>query len=268
MMDLNSFLGAGRLEFSSIEPPLFGRKECSLPLSPYSIRICAFNLAAPDEVRARCREWLSRAEEDRAARFRFEQDRDWYVVAHGVLRYVLGFYCGIEPPYIEIEQDANGKPRLTKEAAGNRSIAFSLSHSRGRALVAVAEGREVGVDLEPIRNDVEHLRLAERFFSPAERRAIAGAPPGRQAAAFFRHWVAKEAVLKAIGVGLQFPLERCEVTIAEDERTASVRWRDAAGVESSWTVRFLPLEAGWIGAVAALGTDWSVECDNWLRAIR
>jgi 4'-phosphopantetheinyl transferase len=134
-------------------------------------------------------------------------------------------------------------------------------------LIAVAEGREVGVDLEPVRDDVDHRRLAERFFSLAERRAIESAVDG-PATAFFRHWVAKEAVLKAIGVGLRFPLERCEVTITEDERTASVRWRDTADMESTWSVRFLPLEAGWIAAVASSGADWTVGYADPFSAIK
>src|SRR5215472_2261792 len=44
-------------------------------------------------------------------------------------------------------------------------IEFNLSHSGSRALLAFTRGREVGVDIEQIRNNLDFEALARRFFS-------------------------------------------------------------------------------------------------------
>jgi len=43
-------------------------------------------------------------------------------------------------------------------------VRFNLAHSADAALIAIAHDREVGVDLERIRHDLESLKLAERFL--------------------------------------------------------------------------------------------------------
>ncbi|GAA0603431.1 hypothetical protein GCM10009534_42630 [Kribbella sandramycini] len=92
-----------------------------------------------------------------------------------------------------LRHDPNGRP----EIAG---LAVSISHSR--SLVAVAAGRtgSVGVDLEDIYPR-EVSGLARRWFDPAELDWLAAQPDGLLA--FLRLWTAKEAVGKAVGLGLR-----------------------------------------------------------------
>lgn len=73
---------------------------------------------------------------------------------------------------------------------------FSLSHAHGRVAVAVGDV-PLGVDVEQVAGEpVEHV------LSAAERELFAALPPERRAAAFARTWTRKEAVLKALGLGL------------------------------------------------------------------
>jgi 4'-phosphopantetheinyl transferase len=77
-----------------------------------------------------------------------------------------------------------------------------------------------------------------------------------------RYWVAKEAVLKAQGVGLGFPLDRFRIDFLPDGHAARLESLDPVALSPHWTVRMLPCESGWLGAIAALGTDWGVRLES------
>ena len=80
----------------------------------------------------------------------------------------------------------------------------------------------------------------------------------RRAAMFFRYWVAKEAVLKAQGIGLQ-ALSQCEILLGADGDSAAVRVPPGSLLHGLWRVRFLSCGEGWEAAVSAEGVDWVVE---------
>jgi 4'-phosphopantetheinyl transferase len=92
-----------------------------------------------------------------------------------------------------------GKPRLEEDSKGVR---FNLSHSDGMALIAIAEGHEVGVDLEQIRWRRDLVGLAERVLPKADVEKIRRAPPLLRSAAFYAGWTRHEARMKCFGTGL------------------------------------------------------------------
>jgi 4'-phosphopantetheinyl transferase len=124
-------------------------------------------------------------------------------------------------------------------------------------LVALSRKREVGVDLELIRRDIEVGKLADRFFCPAERAAMAQNVAEYEHEMFFRYWVAKEAVLKAQGVGIS-SLQDCEILLNGAGARTAIRTTPGSAVQPGWTVQFLSCESEWEGAVAAKGHDWIV----------
>lgn len=244
--------------FHRLETETFQERFPPVALPVKEVHVWAFSLDASPDVRLQCARWLSRSEKERADRFRFERDRNRFVVAHGCLRHILGRYNGSSPGALGIIQAVGEKPRLVTGGMQQSAIMFNLAHSHGYGMVAVANGFEIGVDLEQVREEVEHLKLAERFFSHSEWDLIRMEEGERQRALFFRHWVGKEALLKAKGTGLQLPLDRCELVMADNRDEAVVHWHDEPDADQAWLVRFLPLESGWLGAVAAEGTDWAV----------
>lgn len=207
----------------------------------------------------RCEQWLDEEEQHRAARLVREEDRSRYIFAHGGLRAVLSRYLGAGPDRIALNRSAEGKPFLRTESGGQPTITFNMSHAYGRALIAVSMGQEVGVDLEPIRLDVEVAKLSERYFAPSEHTRIMQAAQEQRAGRFFRYWVSKEAVLKAQGIGLQ-ALSQCVVLLAADGVGAEIRVPDGSRLQDDWTVRLLSCGEGWEAAVAAQGKDWVVQC--------
>ena len=136
-------------------------------------------------------------------------------MARGTLRTILGRYLALAPAHLRFSYNAFGKPELSI-ASGQKPLRFNLAHSHGRALLGVARGRDIGVDLEWIRDDFDPLPIVRQFFFGTELTAIQSAPPGLLRDAFYRHWVAKEAVLKAQGSGLSVPLDSFWVTFEAD----------------------------------------------------
>jgi 4'-phosphopantetheinyl transferase len=207
----------------------------------------------------RCAQWLDDEEQQRAARLIREEDRRRYILAHAGLRAVLSRYLEIGPDVVSLYRSEAGKPSLTGESRGQPAIAFNMSHARGRALIAVSKGQEVGVDLERIRSDIEVAKLSERYFAPSEHAMIMQSTHEQRAARFFRYWVSKEAVLKAQGLGLQ-ALSQCEILLGADGVSADVLVPMGSPLQSNWKVRLLACGEGWEGAVAAQGMGWVVQC--------
>jgi 4'-phosphopantetheinyl transferase len=147
---------------------------------------------------------LAEADRLRAERLAVPQVARRFVAARGFLRTVLAAYRHDTPPALPIEADADGKPHLPGGPA------FNLSHTGGLAVLAVAD-RPVGVDVERLRDVPNALDLADRWFRPDETRAVAEASD--RSLQFLRTWVAKEAVLKAVGCGLR-GLEGCAVDVS------------------------------------------------------
>jgi 4'-phosphopantetheinyl transferase len=136
--------------------------------------------------------------------------RRW-IAAWWALRLVLGRYLDEEPAAIALRRDEHGKPALACEA--NR-LNFNLSHSAGLALVAVAVGREVGVDIEWINAERDLPALAARGLGAEEASAIRDAAPADRAELFYAAWVRREALVKCLGGGLGNPPPSDPVAVA------------------------------------------------------
>ena len=245
----------------TLNPVQFCGHTGALQVEPRTVHVWAFSLDAPAECRQQCFDALCATERTRAGRFVHARSRDDFVVAHGVLRLLLARYSGLPPRLLALTPTRNGKPHLDALIPDGKAISFNLTHSHGRALVAVSDGREVGIDLEKIEPEVRALAIARRYFCSAELAAIENAPVPLQPRTFYRYWVAKEAVLKGQGIGLAFPIDRFEIQFAPRGETAQIGTREPSRLASDWTIRMLPLEADWLGALAVRGEDWSLRLE-------
>lgn len=220
-------------------------------------------LEVADSELLRAASILSHDERERAERLISEEHRRRFIAAHAMLRAILSRYCGASPEQLAIRRTSDGKPVLSDYP----SIRFNLTHSHGRALITVARDREVGVDLEQVRQEVDVVRLARRFLSKRDLAFIERGDPVQRHERFLKTWVAREAVFKADGRGMTFPLNRDYLELTGDGTEGCLVLGDAASDEKRRLVRFLALGPGWIGAVAAEGTDWSVTVCNWSESL-
>lgn len=172
--------------------------------------------------------------------------------SEGLLRRVLGERLGRPAGELQLRRGERGKPEL----AGGE-LAFNLSHSGGLALIGIAAGGAVGVDLERVRPLRRLDLLAEGALTAAERDSLRGVGgEAAQARWFLRRWTAKEAVAKAFGLGLALAPRRIQVEEVERERAlVSVAPADdgpLGGGRPPVEVRLLEPEDGFLAAVAAL----------------
>jgi len=152
-------------------------------------------------------ELLDEGERARADRFKVEHAYRTFVISHAFAREVLGQYLGQGPHLLSFRNSAHGKPDL--EDGGD--LRFNLSHTEGSAVLAAVRGREIGVDVERVRHNIDIIELADRFFSQPEAAWLRSQPVSERHSAFFACWTAKEAYIKAHGEGLSFPLSAFSV---------------------------------------------------------
>ena len=146
---------------------------------------------------------LDAEEQERAARFRFEVDRERYIIGHGMLRMLLSRYTGTDPKEIRTVRGKYGKPYLP-----DRSLHFNLSDTKDAVLIAFAL-EEIGADLETVTRSVDHEAVAGHYFTRREVEWINAIDDRKRR--FLELWTRKEAVLKASGVGIMDDLRVLEV---------------------------------------------------------
>ncbi|HEX8845597.1 MAG TPA: 4'-phosphopantetheinyl transferase superfamily protein [Pyrinomonadaceae bacterium] len=208
------------------------------------------------------RETLSLDELDRAARFHFARDSKHFVVARGALRNILGRYLAERPERLRFVTTRFGKPSLIGSAAGE-DLRFNLSHSGELALYAVACERELGIDIERLREDFDGLGIAANYFSPREVMVLRSLPPAVQTQAFFNCWTRKEAYIKARGEGLSMPLDQFDVSFAPGESAMLIRNINDPQEASRWSLQELHPGVGYAAAIAVEGRDWRLSCWHW-----
>lgn len=149
------------------------------------------------------------------------------------LRRALAHYLALPAERLRFAREPRGRPYLVHSGAPD----FNLSDTRGGTVLAVASQGRVGIDLERGDRTVPALRLARRWFSEDEARALAELPEAQRAAAFIRLWTAKEAACKATGTGIYGRLDRWRFAPGSDRPRPPLP--PEAGPPSAW--RFLRL---------------------------
>jgi len=142
--------------------------------------------------------YLSENERLRATRFRRKEDRFRFAVTRAALRALLSIRAGEPEGALRISRGQYGKPILD----GHPQISFNVTHAGQHALIAVSDSRQVGVDVEVIDPSIHWLELLDLVCTGVEQQMIISSSKASQLQMFFRCWTAKEALLKATGVGL------------------------------------------------------------------
>jgi 4'-phosphopantetheinyl transferase len=230
----------------------------ALTLPPDQVHLWKVPLDQPERALRSLKHTLASDERLRAERFHFDRDRRRFIAAHGQLRMILGRYTGIDPHELEFSYGLNGKPFFASPPES--TLRFNLSHSGELALVAIAHGRDVGVDLEEIRALDDAARIAERFFTRRENAALCALPEAARIEAFFCCWTLKEAYMKATGQGLSRATDSFDVAFARDEPARLLRVEGEPQEEIRWSLMGLTPARGYVGAIAVEGHRWSMEC--------
>lgn len=161
---------------------------------------------------------LSDSERQRIARFRTDALRNRYAAGHAALRLLIQARTGLRAEQQDHASDANGKPRII----GYPDVRYNISHSGERTLIGIADGIDIGVDIERFRLIEDAQEIAQTLFTRRERRILQRATTSKtRSLRFLSIWTRKEACVKAIAAGLKVPLD--EFHCGADRRIVHAR---------------------------------------------
>ena len=195
---------------------------------------------------------LPESERDRSERFRFEIISVRYVKCHYLLRVLLGQYLGTDFYHQEFYCNQHGKPSLKNER-GSNSIYFNLSNSENICVFVFTEDGDIGVDVEKIHDMTNMDSIVESFFSPSENINFCSLPKQSRKKSFFKYWTRKEALLKAMGIGLSFPLDKVDVISGQEESSDAFIKTTELNSKTEWTIQDINIFEGFASALALKG---------------
>jgi 4'-phosphopantetheinyl transferase len=181
------------------------------------------------------RQILSEEEGCRMARFVTPALRHLYLVSHALVRIALSSVADVPPAAWQYQRNHWGAPYICAPLAAP-ALRFNLSHTQGMACCAMSLGREVGVDVEHLPRPGLSTEIAPRFFSPVEVKHLMSLSGETQDRRFAQIWTAKEAYIKARGMGLSIPLDSFSAEFPDDgePRLATQEAEPGLGRWSLW----------------------------------
>jgi len=158
---------------------------------------------------------LSQDEQERAAKFVFPEDEQWFRLSRAKLRTILAAELGQTASTLQFTYNAAGKPTVS-------GIQFNISHSKQRLMIATHPINEIGVDIE-CYEDQDHSAIMQRFFHQDEIDLYLTLPVTMQQQAFYHLWVIKESIAKALGISLYKVLDDVAITGFVDGKNIKIK---------------------------------------------
>jgi 4'-phosphopantetheinyl transferase len=217
------------------------------PTDPSGIEIVVLRPAISAAGARAAQPLLTAKESERAARYVRDPDRFRYVQVCARRRLLLAARLGVPAKTVALVRGPRGKPALAPGATVD--LRFNTSHSEDLSAFACAIGREIGIDIEAVRPAHDLGKVAARFLSGAEREAYARLEHEDRLLAFYQAWTRKEAFAKALGEGMNFPLQDLDVSFGPGEPARILRVGDTPGACSGWRLWSFAPAPGFVGAV-------------------
>ena len=149
-------------------------------------------------------EWLSDLEIDRRNKFLLPEPKRRFALTRAALRSTVCDFLKCTNADLRFDENEHGKPFAVVQNQPS-SVSFNISHSGDFGLIAIGSSIRIGIDIEQRRQRRDLETLIDTVLAPHERSAIQSVPMDRKADLFFDFWTVKEAVLKAVGVGMSGP---------------------------------------------------------------
>lgn len=165
----------------------------------YKIELLKFHDLVPDFMH-----FLSDSECNRANRYHFTRDKNRFVICRALLKILLAEHVDSDIGEINLAVDLNKKPYLPSHP----SVFFNVTHSGDYALIAIGKS-QIGVDIEFINRDFNYDDILGHIFNQKEMDAIVGS--SNKHLSFYKFWTRKEAVVKAIGKGIDDDISKIHI---------------------------------------------------------
>jgi 4'-phosphopantetheinyl transferase len=156
----------------------------------------ALDLAAPPA-------WLPQDDQERLSRMLHPRRRSEFLLGRRLLRHALRETHGPRALEWRLSHADKGRPYL----AGDLAVpSLSISHCARLVACALGPPSRMGLDVESSeRRKTDFAKLAQAVFHPLEHEALARSGQTLECG-FLERWTLKEALAKALGVGLTLPM--------------------------------------------------------------
>ena len=241
-MSVDDFASPGNVPYPDATEPVV-----ALPPAGHGVALWWVALErAPDEA-ARLARLLSADEHARALRFGTDALRRRWIVGRASLRMLLAGVLGLPPSEVALTRGRRGRPEL----AAADGLDFNVSHTRGVALVAIADrlppSARIGIDIEHRDRAVNADGLARKFMTAGERRHLDALPDEERRRRFLRLWTCKEAMSKATGDALSAPFRTLDIAV---EGSVALVGGSGPYAPADWTLYPIGLSAGFLATLA------------------
>ena len=219
-------------------------------LLPQIVDGIVINYTPSDSLVEECLQWLSSDEINRADRFRHSAGREQFILSRGITRIVLSDYLAQPPEAVVFHYGEHGKPDVD-------GLQFNVSHSRSTVAIVLSDEYSVGVDIEFANREINLDQVARLLLSPVKLESWQSLPASRKRQSLFEIWTAKEAYLKARGLGLDRSLQKINVELQESIGKLILNDPAYVGAVSLHRLEFANsvLSPDLIGAVAVLDSE-------------
>ncbi len=159
-------------------------------------------------------DYISEEEKARLDLIAIPGSRNRVMLRRSLTRIILSSVLSCSPNKIRFCKDSYGKPYILEPVT---DVRFNLSHS-GKYMILIADrNKEVGVDIETAQSFRKRkFETLEAIYSPEELFFYQALSIREQYQMFCRTWVMKEAVTKALSLGLTADLKKISLPIGVD----------------------------------------------------
>ena len=187
---------------------------------------------------------------ERGERYVREIDRKRFYTCYTLLRKILADYLTIDPIDIQFHKNQYGKPFILK-SQNPLNLQFNISHSKNNLFFGFCLEHSIGVDIEETDRQTNVNDLAKQVLSDDELKVFSQLSDQDKTIGFFNAWTRKEAFLKAIGMGMHFPMKNFSVSFTPQEPAQVLTIDDHRfQKEDNWLLKHIDISDTTIAAVA------------------
>ena len=157
-------------------------------------------------------EYLILEEQNYAKSYKTPELSENYIISHSILRMILSIHSKMSVYEMKFILGEYGKPYIS---SNYQNIQFNMSHSKDMVCIVVTKDKEIGVDIEFKNSTLDVEELQHLVLSVQEKMYMdtLSSQTAKQNL-FYCIWTLKEAIIKAMGIGLSHPI--IEINLIDD----------------------------------------------------
>lgn len=200
---------------------------------------------------------LDQQELKKAMKFIYQEDCYNYIKAHYCLRALLSYYTKIPASRLLFVYNNYGKPNIGND--NFNTLKFNMSHSDTSVLVAINLNKEIGCDIENIKENFDSS-LGSSILSQEEINFIKDITDIKtQEVLFLKIWTAKEAIVKAEGTGFYTDLSSINIKF----NIPGIRYKVSNSSNREWFVSTRDYNNSYVYSLATERLNPHIMLLNW-----